>query len=365
MQITLPKENLLKGVSIANRFIPLRPSLPVVGNILFLADKGELVLKATNLEASLQIHLPARSTTSWEITAPAKIVNEFIGAATAKEVNLDVEKENLVLNTDQAKGELAGINASEFPPLPEEKNVGSEFEQEVLAEAVSAISFAASTDEGKPMLTGILLREEGEQTLLVATDGYRLAKKTLDKKYGFSEAVVPAKVFSEAVKIAGEMEEELIKISLNREENQLLVSGKSFQVASRLLDGTYPAFGQIIPDNFVAQINAEKEELLAAVRTTAVFARDLGNVVHFKVGKGVEITASTAQLGQGATRLNAKADGESLEVAFNSHFLLDGLNAIKENQVEIKFSGALSPTLIKGKGDKSFIYVIMPVKVQK
>lgn len=366
MQTTLLKEALVKGVSIANRFIPSRPSVPVIGNIYFKSQKGELILKATNLEASIEIHLPAKSGEDWEITAPARVASEFINATAEKEISLEVDKESLVITTSESRGVLAGITTTEFPPLPEIKETEEmEFEQSLLGEAVSSVSFASSNDEGKPILTGILVREAEKELVLVATDGYRLAQKHMKHKPGFGEAIVPAKILSEAVKIAGELEEDLIKVSLNKEENQILISGAKFQISSRLLDGTYPAFSQIIPEKFVTEISVSKEKLLSAVKTTAVFARDLGNVVRLKINKDVQIEANTAQVGEGSTKLECSFSGDSLEVAFNSHFLLDGASSIKADNLELKISGPLSPALIKTKEDDSFIYVVMPVKVQK
>lgn len=366
-KITLLRENLLKAVTIANRFVPLKPSLPVLGNVLLKVQKGSLSVCATNLETSAKIDIPAKEERLWEITVPAKILNEFLATTTGREVTLSVEKEGVLIRTENAQGSISGIAASEFPKLPQ---VGGgekiDFNQKELQEAVNGVAFAASVDEGKPVLTGILLKNDGDKTIVVATDGYRLGQKQLKTKYSLEETLVGAKTLVEVLKIASELEEDKIWLSVSEENNQVIFSGDNFLISGRLLAGTYPNFSQIIPSKFETNLEINKTALMTAIKSAAVFAQDVGNVVKLEINpKGeIKISANTLQIGEGEATVSATVKGNSLKIAFNSRYILDGLSALKNEVVELNFSGVLSPALLRDKDDTSFIHIVMPVKAQ-
>ncbi len=366
-KVSIIHEDLIKSVGIASRFIPMRPSIPVLANVLLKSGKGSLSISATNLETSISVQVPAKTYGDWETTVPAKILSEFLNTTTGKEVSLEVEKESLKISTENASGKISGITASEFPKLPNEvQGSNLEFDQKELQEAVNNVAFAASVDEGKPVLTGILLRNEADKTIIVATDGYRLGKKELKTKYSLEETLISAKTLVEVLKIAGELAEEKLTLSISKENNQVIFSGENFILAGRLLAGTYPNFSQIIPTKFELKVEANRAELITAIKSAAVFARDVGNVVKLEISvKGqIKISANTLQVGEGEAVVSALVSGEALSIAFNSRYLLDGLSTLKEEVVEINFSGVLSPSLLRNKNEASFIYIVMPVKAQ-
>ena len=365
MTTKLPSEKLRQAVSICNRFVPLRPSLPVLANIKFESQKTKLKLTATNLENSVSLELPS-SGEVWETTIPAKLLVEFLNLVKSTEAILTESKETVEVVCGEARGSFNTIAASEFPTVPEEKQRTTEIAQKDLQQAVGDVVFAASGDEGKPVLNGILLRTKSNKTLLVATDSYRLAQHQLDQDYNLNDIIVPARALAEAVKIAGELGEEVVHLTTSAENNQLFIAGESFQIANRLIDGVYPAFEQIIPSSFVCEARVAKEEMVAAVKQTAVFARDTGNVVKLFLTKkeGLKVWASTKQVGEGSSSLKADVSGEDLEVAFNSHFLLEGLEAAAGRELKLRFSGSLKPALIVGENENAFNYIVMPVKPQ-
>lgn len=366
-KVSLQKEELLKALVIASRFVPLRPSIPVLANVLIKAEKGNLIISATNLENSAKIIIPAKSNEEWEITIPAKIATEFVSNANGKEISIEKEKESIKILGEEVSGSLTGISASEFPKLPEEKDSKViELKQKTIQEAINQVAFAATTDESKPILTGILIRSEEGKTSAVATDGYRLAKKELEGNFEISEILIGARSLVEVLKIAGEMGEDNVKLSVSKEENQTIFSGDNFQISGRLLDGVYPNYKQIIPQKFVTTVKTNREQLIAGIKAAAVFARDIGNVIKLNIeeNKEVKITANTLQVGEGESRVAGEVKGETLKVAINSHYLLEGLNCLKSEIVELSFSGVLSPTLLRDPADKSFFYIVMPVKAQ-
>lgn len=360
-------EDLIKVVNIVGRFIPLRPSLPVLGNLLLKVDKANLFVSSTNLETAITVSLPVKTNQDWEITVPAKIFSEFLNNTSGKEVGLEIVKEALKITTEAANGTVAAITASEFPKLTTDIGKDNiEFDQKELLEAVNSVAFSASIDEGKPILNGILLKNEADKTIIVATDGYRLSKKELKTKYNLEEILLAAKTLVEVLKIAGELGEEKIKLNLSAENNQAVFSGDDFVLTGRLLSGTYPNFNQIIPTKFESKIEVNKAALISAIKSAAVFARDLGNVVKLEIDKDTQlkVSANTLQVGEGEASVAATNSGEKLKVAFNSRFLLDGLNSLKGEVVELNLSGVLSPALLRDKDETSYIYIVMPVKAQ-
>lgn len=365
MKTTLLKEDFYQMVLICTRFLAARPNLPVLNNLLIEARKNKLRLSATNLETAIKIESTAKNEGDWETTIPGRIINEFMSQAKGKEVLLEEEKENIKITSGEINASLASISAGEFPKLPTLKTKTEEYETKTLYQAVSQVAFSASHDEGKPILTGILLKKEKEGTLAVATDGYRLAKKVIKSDYNFDRLVVPAKTLVEALKVANEMGSEKVSMALSEEENQLFITGDSFALASRVLDGVYPQFEQIIPNQFVATVRAEKEKLTDAIKAAAVFAKDIGNVVKIKIKKEeIEVSANTAQVGEATASLPAEISGEEIKVAFNSQYVLEGLAAIKEDSIKISLSGSLSPALITAEKNDGFSYIVMPIKAQ-
>jgi DNA polymerase-3 subunit beta len=307
-----------------------------------------------------------------ETTVPAKLLGEVLNTIPGENVSIKTDKENIIIETQDTIGTLATISAAEFPKPPfdterEEKNETTEFKTKEILQAVGRVAFAASIDEGKPVLNTVNLTNEESEFILVATDGYRLARQTLPVKSPIEELLIPAKTLLETLKIASDFEEEEVTFSSDKDSNQLVIKGSNFQVATRLVNGTYPNYKQIIPTSFPTTLNINRETLLTAIKSTAVFARDLGNVVTFSLTKPnkVSLKATTAQIGEGSTELSGEVQGENLTVSFNSHYFADGLTNLKSEKVKVEFSGQLSPAIITAEGDKGFSYVVMPVKAQK
>jgi len=366
--IKFVKEDFQKAVVLANRFVPLRPTLPVLNNLYLRSDKTNVLLKATNLETTIEIKISAKVDQDLEVTVPAKPLAELLNNLSSSEISLTSEKESLIVISQETKAKLSTISTSEFPKTAflEKKDNGAVLEVPKIQQAVARIFFAASTDEGKPVLNCIYLENEGKTSALVATDGYRLAKQDLDTTIEKKNLLVPARAFAEALKSAAELGEAKIELKSDEETNQLLFIGDFFQLATRLIGGTYPNYKQIIPTTFTTNLLVKREALISAIKTAAVFALDLGNVVTLNLDrKGVAISAATTQIGESTTFVPAKMNGQDLKISFNSRYLNEGLSVLKSEEVRLDFSGALSPALVTAKNDEGFSYIVMPVKAQK
>lgn len=359
-------EELKQSINITNRFVPLRPSLPVLGNILIKSTKTQLEFSATNLENSINLKVKANGE-AWETTVSAKILTEFVNSLQEAETNLTLVKDLLEIKSGSVQGSINTIDATEFPNLPSlPKDAKKDISQKTLYDSVSRVAFAASADPGKPVLNGLLLRPNDKGLQIVATDSYRLSLINITETFDLAETIVPARTFVDGLKIAGELGEENLSLTTAAENNQLYIVGERFQLATRLIDGVYPAFEQIIPTKFPTKLVASKKELADKIKAAAVFAREIGNVVKLTLSqKGeIKISANTAQVGQAEASFKAEVSGEDLTVAFNSGFLLDGLGAFKDDEVTIEFAGELRPAVITSAEKVDFRYIVMPVKPQ-
>ena len=365
MELILTREGFLKAAGLVSQAVGLKPNLPVLNNILLAVDSGNLELTATNLETTITLRTPAKVLAKGKTTVPARVLVDFFQTAGGEQINLKLVKEKLLIEANKARGVLPTINPSEFPSLKVfDAATSVTVERDKFLEAVSQVAFSAAPEEGRPVLTGVLLTADEKRISLVATDGYRLAKKEI-KGAGVFEAVIPAKTLRESVKSLDEQEEEKLELSVNKENNQCRLKTKNLTITSRLLEGHYPNYEQIIPDTFIGELVVDTKELVGAIKLASLFARDVGNVVRLEYGeRQLKVEASTAQVGEAETVLAVKHSGEKLKTAFNSRFLLDCLGTIKNKETAISFSGPTSAALFRGKDDTSLMHIVMPVRVQ-
>lgn len=366
MQLSVLQEDLLKALTNVSRFVSPRAQLPVLTNILFSAKKGKLRLAATNLEMGISLQIGAKTEEEGEMTVPAKMAVELMSNMPAGKIKISAEGGHLKFSAGAFEGSLAGIPASEFPSVPAEaKNEAFSLPRDLLGSLSSKVSFASSTDEARPVLTGILLLFADNLTA-VATDGFRLSYKEfkLGKKEKKEERLlVPARAIDELAKILGE--EEGVKISFLEKEGQILFSGNSVVITGRLLEGDFPSFEKIMPQTEKHIIVVDKEELLRAVKAAAVFAKEAASIIRLEVGKGkLVVKAESQQYGREEVSVDAKVEGDNLEVAFNYRYLLDFLGSVDGEEVSFATDGPTSPGLFQDTKDPSYRHLIMPVRTQ-
>lgn len=369
MKLTLAKDSLTHSLNLVSRAVGVKPSLPVLNNILLQVENGQLQLAATNLETSITTALPVKAETDGAITVPARLLGEFVASLPNDKVTLEVKEENLVVTSGQFEATFAGINSSEFPKIPTPLNTQPIFLDKSFAKALTQTSFAASTDVGRLVLTGLLLEFSKKSLSLVATDGYRLAKKTLKIDSDLETTyLIPARALNEVARLLSETEEgEEISLQPLPETNQVNFTLGQTQITTRLLDGSFPPYQAIIPPSFLTRALLQTEELAQAVRSTALFARDLGNVVHLTLDpekKEVALQANTAQVGTGKTKISGSLEGKMTTLALNSHYLAAGLGVLGTTQVSLEVLDSNKPVLLRSIGDASFFYIIMPVRLQ-
>ena len=372
MKVSILQENLAHAVAVASRSASSKASLPVLNHVLLATESGRLRVAATNLEIGVTYVVGAKVEEEGSLAVPARVLQDLVGSLAPGKVELTVTKGSLNLKAADVEANIAGIDGSEFPAIPDFREEGSvAIPAGILSGAVAEVSYAAAADDGRPILTGLFWRAQDGVMELVATDGYRLAQKRMDMavEKGW-QVVAPARALSEVGKIVSELASkgeslDEVRVALSEGENQISFRLGNIVVTSRLLEGQYPPFGNIIPKDFAVRGIFDKAKLVQSLRLAAVFARDIGAVVKLGVNdSGMEISANTVQLGDERTRLDGEVSGEPIEVAFNSRYLLDVLGHLGGAQVSFEIKSNLSPGVFRSVGDESLLTLVMPVRQQ-
>jgi len=374
MKVSILQENLSKGLNIVNRFILPRAQLPILNNFLIKTEQGRLKLSATNLETGINLWLGAKVEKEGEICVPAKNLTEYISLIPPQKINLEVEKNFLKITSESYQANFISLAASEFPLIPTlKKKPEISLNNKDLALAISQVAFAAAQDEGRPALTGVLFKIKKDRLILAATDGFRLSVKEISGlKSGEEgklqkELIIPARALIEVGKIISEAgEENNLGLTITPESNQIIFSTSEVEIISRLIEGKFPDFEKIIPEKSKTQVTIETEGLLQAVRAASIFAREAANIINFEIkGSKLEVSSNNPQLGENKVTLEAKTEGEGGKIAFNSRYLLDFLNSVKSDLVSFEMTTSLNPGIFKPTNDKSYLHIIMPIRIQE
>jgi len=375
MKVLTLQENLNKGLSLVSRLVTSKAQLPVLNNILLVTDKGRLKLSATNLETGINYWLGAKIEKEGAISVPAKTLTEFVSLLPLEKVQLEVKESTLSIVSGSYSANLVGLPASEFPIIPtlkEEKTFS--FSSENLLKGISQTIFAASQDEGRPVLTGVLFQIKDDHLVLVATDGYRLSFKKMKTNKNLREVkefqkglIIPARLLSELEKIiSSSQQKEEIGLAITSSSNQIIFITPEAEIVSRLIEGSFPEFEKIIPEKWTTKVVLEKESFLRAVRTASIFARESANIVKFKVQSSkFKISANAPQVGDNLVELDVKQEGEENSIAFNSRFLMDFLSSVETEGVCFEMTTPLNPGIFRPVEDSSYFHIIMPVRVQE
>lgn len=371
MKLTILQENFSKALINAQRFTSNRAQLPILGNIHLLAEKTKLTVSSTNLEISLSIPLGAKIEKEGEITVPAKTITELINNLPIGPIQIEEEKEQLKIESNSFKSLVSVMNASDFPKIPKgiKKDSLFSFSKESFLEAISQVSFAASYDETRPILTGILFLLKKNSLILVATDGFRLSQKKLEIENTKEEEkiIIPKNILVEVSRMG--IDAEKIEFSLNKKENQIIFNLNESILSSRVLEGEFPNFEKIIPKESVVKVTLDKEDLLRAIKLASIFARENANIVKFLIKKDkLKVLAESSSSGKQESEVEVKVEAGSsfkeIEIAFNYRFVEEFLHSVKSDEIKIELNDAASPGIFSDTKDPNYLHLIMPVRIQ-
>lgn len=373
MKVSCLLENLSRGLSIVTRAVAPRSTLPVLGNVLVATEAGRLRLSATNLELGITAWIGAKIEEQGATTVPARTFADLVNALPDDRVDMQlaVRTQTLNIRCGQSNNDLKCIDAQEFPPLPP-----SDLEPDLvldtsdLKEMISQVVFAASTDDARPVLTGVLLEVGTGQLTLAAADGFRLSVRTAHPPApvaGPLRAIVPARTLAELARVLSDGDES-VSMSLPPNRAQVIFRAKNVEVVSQLIEGSFPDFRGIIPTSYSTRSILPTLAFLRACKAAEIFAREAAYSTRLLITPGgelepgkVEISATAAQTGSNETIVDATIEGAPLEIAFNVRYLLDVLNVIDTPNVALETSGPSSPAVVRPVGRDDFLHVIMPM----
>lgn len=373
MKIHVLTENLQKKLPFVNKAISTRSQLPILLHFLLETKDGKLQISATDLEIGIVIELPVNIEEEGAVTIPAKTFCELIASLPQGKITLETKENALEVITPKTKSTFQMLPKEDFPKLYEEKGLKiATFKKTALHKDFSKVLFSASTDMGRPALSGIYLKKEEDSFLIVATDGYRLSLKRQQgsKKENAREdweekpLLVPSRVLKELLGVK-EQEEE-VSFYISQKNNQILFEQTDMVLVGRLIEAQFPPYEKIIPSDYSTKVFFDREELYKAVKICAIFAREAANIVRFEIEKDkIIVSANGSASGKNTVDVEAKVVGEGGEIAFNVRYLLDLFANVEENNMVFEMTGSLNPGVFKIKDDASFLHLIMPIKVQE
>ena len=369
MKLSVMQENLARGLSVVSRAVSPRSTLPVLANVLLRTEDAGLKLTATNLEIGITFWVPGKIEQDGATTVPAKLLTDLVGSLQGGD-RIDLELgagETLDLRCGRFESHLKGIDADEFPAIATAgERPTTRIAQRVLRQALSETAFAAATDEARPILTGVLCRFEGEQLTLAAADNYRIAVKTIPilDPVDDTSVVVPARALNELARVLTDSDD-TVEVVIAQSRNQVVFHLEGVDLVSRLIDGQFPNYQQVLPKAWTTRAVLDREELLRAVRPAALIAHESANIVKLQVGAGAEggITVSAnAEIGDHVGQVEAAVEGDGTSIAFNAKYLADVLTNVAADQFAIELQGPLAPGVFKPTGDERYVHVVMPVR---
>jgi DNA polymerase III, beta subunit len=373
MKVTILQESLARGLSIVSRAVSPRSTLPVLSNVLIASDEGRMRLSATNLELGITCWIGAKIEEEGSTTVPARTFSDLVATLPSEQVSLNLNASTQTLNVHcgPSNTDIKCIDAQEFPPLPVPDMEGAILLNVAdFKDMIAQVVFAASVDEARPVLMGVLVMVDKDIITMASADGFRLSvrKGTLSQPatQPFT-AIIPARALGELARVAGDGNE-MISMVLPKGRGQVVFRMKEVELVSQLIDGTFPDYQQIIPRAYKSRTILSTPALLKACKQAEIFAREGSNVARFNIKSAgdlepgsVEISAQSEETGSNETIVAATIDGTGLLIAFNVKYLREVLEVIKSPNVALETSAANAPGVIRPVGDDNFLHVIMPM----
>jgi DNA polymerase-3 subunit beta len=375
MRVSCLQENLARGLATVQRAVASRSTLPQTTHVLVSTDAGRLRLAATNLEIAITSWVGAQVDEEGAITVPARVFTEFVNSLPNEPIQLSVSPRarQLHLVCGRYEATMAGMDPADFPPIPAiEDGPATRIDPQALRLAIAQVEFAAATDDTRPVLTGVHTLLEDQQVTLAAADGFRLAVHRLPLEEPVPErleVIVPARALRELQRLLGDEEDPLL-FAVNAARSQAVFRLRNVEMVSQLIQGTFPNYSQLIPQEYKTRTVINLKELLQETRRAAIFARDGSNIVRLQVevtegGPGrLIVSARAEELGEHRGELDALVEGEPIKIAFNARYLQDVLQVLESVDVSLETTSPTSPGVIRPVGLDNYVHVVMPMFVQ-
>lgn len=371
MKFSCNQDTFSKYLNIVSRVVTTKPGLPILNNVSFESEKGRLTMKTTDLELSITTWIGADIQEDGKVTVPAKQLSEFVNSIPEEKVDIEVEKNNFNISTSNNTASFNTMPSDDFPSIPV---VGSEkysvrIKKTDIVQAINRVAFASANDDIKPVLTGVKVEVDDSTVSFIATDGLRLSKQgvKVEKGSGKKSFLVPVRAFLELTYIISELDtdEEWVNIYILEDKNQVLFRLSDVDLISRLIDGEFPEYKQIIPIAYETKCIIKRDDFLNSLKVVNIIARSvLGNKmildIDTKSGK-ISLSAIQSDLGKNQSIFESKSEGNSIKIAFSARLLSDILNHLDSEDIIFECSDPVKPGVFKIEGDNEFVHLVMPM----
>jgi DNA polymerase III subunit beta len=363
LRITVQKDELAAKLATVARGVSTRTTVLVLGGIQLRAEAGRLHLAATDMEVSLRAAFDAQVEGEGTVVVPGRLLLDIARSLPDGDVTLEHRPEEavVVVSAGSATYRLHTYSSEDFPRLPDVETVSLHaVDRDALVETIARVGRSASRDESRPVLTGILVRFEPGKVVMAATDSYRLAVKEtpVDGSLPELEAIIPARALQELARIATGVDE----VQLGMHENHVVFGTDGTWLTTRRIDGQFPNYRQLLPEQFEHELQLPREELLEVVRRVSLMAqRNSPLRLRFAEGE-LTVSAITQDVGEARESLPAPFAAETLEIGFNAEFLRDGLESVEADTIKFKLISPLRPAVLEGETD-DYVYLIMPIRL--
>lgn len=364
MKLTVMQENLSRALSTVSRVASSRSSLPILSNVLLRTEGNRLFIAATNLDIAISETVGAKIDKAGSITVPARLMQDFISSLPAGKLELEATDNKLKITAERFDSTINGISADDFPVMPTiEGGSELEFATAEFKQTLQQVLFAASTDEARPVLTGVYVfsSEDGKNLYVAATDSYRLAEKTLKKPSKNISLLIPAHSLQELLRAIKE-DTESIKITFDEQQARFKIS--DVEIVTRLIDGKYPDYKKLLPKSYETTASLSRQSLTEITKVSSLFAREAAGSITLVIDEDknqLSISSIASQVGENTATAQAEVSG-SATITMNSRYILDALQAFNGENIQINVNGKLDPCILTDPKDNSYLHVIMPVK---
>jgi DNA polymerase-3 subunit beta len=362
MKIECPKDSLQKAVAIADKITGRNLSLPILSCILLSAKNKVLTVKATNLDLGVEFYIPVKVVTEGDVAIPSNIFSSYLSNSQSRSIVLEEKDGVLNVTSQNGKTSIKTQNHEDFPIIPRiPKDKKFDIQAADFISGMKAVWYAASPSSIKPELSSVYIYSNNNKLTFVATDSFRLAEKQLPVviKGDFPPLLIPFKNIPEIIRTLENTGEVEIAIT----KNQISFSNQDFYLTSRVVEGMFPDYKQIIPKQTVTEATILKEDIMNTLHVSNIFT-DKFNKISFSIqpkSKIFEIRSKNSDLGDSAEKVSAAITGDELDIDFNYRYLTDAFQSLHADSVSFAFSGLQKPLVIRGVGDQSFLYLVMPM----
>ena len=364
MKIESIKEALEEALSKADKIAGKNITLPTLSGLYLNADKNILSIKATNLDLAIAINLPAKVVEPGVVVVPAHVISSFISSLSKdKNINITSKDQVLEIKTSTTKTNIKTLPTEDFPVIAEIEDTKSfSMPARDLIFGLKSVIYASAVGSIKPELSSIAITHEGEFLVFAATDSFRLAEKKIrvKKAPNFKQLLIPQKNAQEIIRIFDRGDEEL---SLTITEHQLAIHSTNIYLTSRIIEGVFPDYRQIIPKKTTSTAVMLKQDLINTLKTNLIFS-DAFNQLTIKLSpeeKNFQIESKNSTVGENVNTVEAVVEGEEISINVNHKYFTDCLQSITSDSINLNFSGQAKPILVSGVGDTSFLYLVMPM----